>query len=85
MERGGGQQEGINRSHRGSRGTDGGRDGCLEVTSEQRDETERGRRKPWDDKQQRWIARGNAERKTRKTKGEERGNISGCVAVLKAN
>lgn len=38
---GAGGEKGINRSLRGSRGTAGGRDGCLEVTSEQRDEVEK--------------------------------------------
>lgn len=36
----GGQRGGRSRSHAGRSGTAGGRDGCLEVTSEQRDETE---------------------------------------------
>lgn len=38
-----GGEWGISRSLRGSYGTAGGKDGCLEVTSEQRDEIERER------------------------------------------
>lgn len=60
----------ISRSLGRSHGTAGGRDECLEVTSEQRDETERVK-KLWEDEWQRWIARGNAERNT-KTSREKR-------------
>ena len=51
----------------------GGRGGCLEITSEPRDEMDR-EEKLWQDKWERWMAGGGAEgaTKTPREKREER-------------
>lgn len=69
----------ISRSLGGSCGTAGGRDGCLEVTSEQRDEAQREKKTVgrWMVEIDRWRQRCEEDKNTG---GEERGE-RGCILV----